>query len=94
MKSLTDYNTLQYKHCFSNEEDILMTPDENANECMVVYADNLLEDVVGTESETLWQRGAIIDNLVFDLINSSLLKPLNSKRHRNRRRRLIFFVLN
>ena len=56
-----------------------MTPDENANEWMVVYADNLLEDVVGTESEALWQRGAIIDNLVFDIINSSLLKPLNSK---------------
>jgi len=56
-----------------------MTPDENANECMAIYADNLLEDVLGTESESLWQKGSIIDNLVYDLINSSLLRPLSTK---------------
>jgi hypothetical protein len=77
--SLSHYNTYNINIVYSNDEDILMTPDENANECMVVYADNLLEDVVDTESEALWQRGAIIDNLVYDIINSSLLKPLNSK---------------
>ena len=78
-ESLSDYNTYNISIVLSSEDDILITPDENANECMVVYADNLLEDVIGTESEALWQRGAIIDNLVFDIINSSLLKPLNSK---------------
>ncbi len=79
LENLNHYNTYNISIVYSDDEDILMTPDENANECMVVYADNLLEEVIGTESEALWQCGAIIDNLVFDIINSSMLKPLNSK---------------
>ena len=77
--SLADYTTYNILIICGNDDDILMTPDEKANECMVVYADNLLEEVIGTESESLWQRGAIIDTLVYDIINSVLLKPLNSK---------------
>ena len=78
-KSIEDYTLFTISIVLSGEEEVLMTPDENANECMVVYSDNLLEDVVGTESEALWQKGAIIDNLVYDIINSAILKPLSSK---------------
>lgn len=78
-KSLEDYTLFTISIVLSGEEEVLMTPDENANECMVVYSDNLLEEVTGTESESLWQKGAIIDNLVYEIINSTILKPLNSK---------------
>ncbi|MBK8394734.1 MAG: hypothetical protein IPL26_05745 [Leptospiraceae bacterium] len=77
--NLDDYSTFTISIALSGEEEVLMTPDEHANECMVVYSDNLLEDVIGTESEALWQKGAIIDNLVYEIINSTILKPLNSK---------------
>lgn len=78
-ENLEDYTTYTISIVLSNEEEILMTPDENSNECMVVYSDNLLEEVIGTESEPLWQKGAIIDNLVYEIVNSLMLKPLNSK---------------
>ena len=42
-KSLEDYTTFTISIVLSGEEEVLMTPDENANECMVVYSDNLLE---------------------------------------------------
>lgn len=78
-ENLSDYTTYNISIVYSQNEEILMTPDENANECMSIYADNLLEDVVGTESEVLWQKGSIIDNLVYDIINSPLLRPLSTK---------------
>ncbi|MCB1156679.1 MAG: hypothetical protein H7A25_26595 [Leptospiraceae bacterium] len=62
-----------------NEEGITMNPLEEAISCMEIYTENEFEDVEGTNKESRWQVGAIIDQLVYDIISSELLSPIDSE---------------
>jgi hypothetical protein len=59
--------------------ELLLTPDNNANEYLEVYSSIEPDEVENTDIEEKWQKGMVLDNLVYDTVNSLLYRPVSTK---------------
>jgi hypothetical protein len=58
--------------------ELLLIPEPKANELLDIYS-QIEPDVAKTMGiEEKWQKGMILDNLVYDTVNSLLYRPVSS----------------
>lgn len=59
--------------------ELLLTPDGKANEFLEIYSSIEPDEAGHSNIEEKWQKGMILDNLVYDTVNSLLYRPVSTK---------------
>ncbi len=59
--------------------ELLLTPDKKSNEFLEIYSSVEPDEAENSSIEEKWQKGMILDNLVYDTVNSLLYRPVSTK---------------
>lgn len=76
---MDQFNTFDIKVEIADDSELLITPDDLASDYLEIYSSIEPDSPELTDVNDEWKIGMILDNLIYDTVNSLIYRPVSTK---------------